>query len=180
MLKIWNVSLVLATGILAVLGTFLVRSGILDSIHAFGASTLGVPFVILIGLLVASSIGLVVWRREALRSENKLDSPLSRETVFLANNLVLVAMAFVVFWGTFWPLIAELFTGTRRALGPPWFDRYTVPLAIVLVLLSGIGPVIAWRRATAANARRNFVVPGLVAFGVCALLAVSGAADKPL
>lgn len=180
MLKIWNVSLVLATGILAVLGTFLVRSGILDSIHAFGASTLGVPFVILIGLLVASSIGLVVWRREALRSENKLDSPLSREAIFLANNLVLVAMAFVVFWGTFWPLIAEAFTGTRRALGPPWFDRYTVPLAIVLVLLSGIGPVIAWRRATAANARRNFVVPGLVALGAGALLAVSGAADKPL
>jgi cytochrome c-type biogenesis protein CcmF len=180
MLKIWNVSLVLATGILAVLGTFLVRSGILDSIHAFGASTLGVPFVILIGLLVASSIGLVVWRREALRSENKLDSPLSREAIFLANNLVLVAMAFVVFWGTFWPLIAEAFTGTRRALGPPWFDRYTVPLAIVLVLLSGIGPVIAWRRATAANARRNFVVPGLLALGVGALLAGFGAADKPL
>ncbi|MDX6706703.1 MAG: cytochrome c-type biosis protein CcmF, partial [Solirubrobacteraceae bacterium] len=180
MLKIWNVSLVLATGILAVLGTFLVRSGILDSIHAFGASTLGVPFVILIGLLVASSIGLVVWRREALRSENKLDSPLSREAIFLANNLVLVAMAFIVFWGTFWPLIAEAITGTRRALGPPWFDRYTVPLAIVLVLLSGIGPVIAWRRATPSNARRNFVVPGLVALCAGALLAAFGAADKPL
>jgi cytochrome c-type biogenesis protein CcmF len=180
MLKIWNVSLVLATGILAVMGTFLVRSGILDSIHAFGASTLGVPFVILIGLLVASSVGLVVWRREALRSENRLDSPLSREAIFLANNLVLVAMAFVVFWGTFWPLIAEAITGTRRALGPPWFDRYTVPLAIVLVLLSGIGPVIAWRRATASNARRNFLLPGLIALGVGALLAVLGAADKPL
>jgi cytochrome c-type biogenesis protein CcmF len=180
MLKIWNVSLVLATGILAVLGTFLVRSGILDSIHAFGASTLGVPFVILIGLLVASSIGLVVWRREALRSENKLDSPLSREAIFLANNLVLVAMAFIVFWGTFWPLIAEAITGTRRALGPPWFDRYTVPLAIVLVLLSGIGPVIAWRRATPSNARRNFLLPGLVALGAGALLAAFGAADKPL
>ncbi|HEX8159802.1 MAG TPA: cytochrome c biogenesis protein CcsA, partial [Solirubrobacteraceae bacterium] len=179
MLKIWNVSLVLATGILAVMGTFLVRSGILDSIHAFGASTLGVPFVILIGLLVASSIGLVVWRREALRSDNKLDSPLSREAIFLANNLVLVAMAFIVFWGTFWPLIAEAITGTRRALGPPWFDRYTVPLAIVLVLLSGIGPVIAWRRATPANARRNFLLPGLVALGVGALLALLGAADKP-
>jgi cytochrome c-type biogenesis protein CcmF len=123
---------------------------------------------------------LVVWRREALRSENKLDSPLSREAVFLANNLVLVAMAFVVFWGTFWPLIAEAITGTRRALGPPWFDRYTVPLAIVLVLLSGIGPVIAWRRATPSNARRNFLVPGLVALGVGVALAVLGAADKPL
>ena len=147
MLKIWNMSLVLATGILSILGTFLVRSGILDSIHAFGASTLGVPFVIFIAILIAGSIGLVIWRREALRSENRLDSLLSREAVFLGNNLVLVAMAFVVFWGTFWPLIAEALTGTRRAFGPPWFDRYTVPLALVLVLLSGIGPVIAWRKA---------------------------------
>jgi cytochrome c-type biogenesis protein CcmF len=180
MLKIWNVSLVLATGILAILGTFLVRSGILDSIHAFGASTLGVPFVILIGLMVAGSIGLVVWRREALRSENRLDSMLSREAIFLANNLVLVAMAFVVFWGTFWPLIAELLTGTRRSLGPPWFDRYTVPLAIVLVLLSGIGPIIAWRRATAANARRNFLVPSLLALATGAVLAAFGVASRPL
>ncbi|MEA2221542.1 MAG: cytochrome c-type biosis protein CcmF [Solirubrobacteraceae bacterium] len=180
MLKIWNVSLVLATGILSILGTFLVRSGILDSIHAFGASTLGVPFVTLIAVMIAGSVGLVVWRREALRSENRLDSLLSREAVFLGNNLVLVAMAFVVFWGTFWPLIAEALTGTRRALGPPWFDRYTVPLALALVLLSGIGPVIAWRKATAANARRNFVVPGAVALAVGAVLAALGVASRPL
>jgi len=179
MLKIWNVSLVLATGTLAILGTFLVRSGILDSIHAFGASTLGVPFVILIGVLIASSIGLVVYRRAELRSENRLDSLLSREAIFLLNNLVLVAMAFVVFWGTFWPLIAEALTGTRRALGPPWFDRYTVPLAIVLVLLSGIGPVIAWRRATPANARRNFLLPGIGALAIGVLLAILGAAQRP-
>jgi cytochrome c-type biogenesis protein CcmF len=180
MLKIWNVSLVLATGILAILGTFLVRSGILDSIHAFGASTLGVPFVILIGLLIASSIGLVVLRRTELRSENRLDSLLSREAIFLLNNLVLVAMAFVVFWGTFWPLIAEALTGTRRALGPPWFDKYTVPLAIVLVLLSGIGPVIAWRKATAANARRNFLLPTVAALALGVVLAAMGAASRPL
>ena len=181
MLKIWNVSLVLATGVLAIMGTFLVRSGILDSIHAFGASTLGVPFVILIGTMIAGSIGLVVWRRQALRSENRLDSMLSREAVFLGNNLVLVAMAFVVFWGTFWPLIAEALTGTRRSLGPPWFDRYTVPLALVLVLLSGIGPVIAWRRATAANARRNFVFPITVGLLTGAVLsAFFGVASRPL
>ena len=179
MLKIWNVSLVLATGTLAILGTFLVRSGILDSIHAFGASTLGVPFVILIGLMIAGSIGLVVWRREALRSENRLDSLLSREAIFLLNNLVLVAMAFVVFWGTFWPLIAEALTGTRRALGPPWFDQYTVPLAIMLVLLSGIGPVIAWRKATASNARRNFLLPALAALLLGVVLAALGAASRP-
>ena len=123
MLKVWNASLVLATGILAVLGTFLVRSGILDSIHAFGASTLGMPFVTLIGLMIAGSIYLVASRRDALRSEHRLDSLLSREAVFLGNNLVLVGLAFVVFWGTFFPLISEAVTGKKAAVGPPWFDR---------------------------------------------------------
>ena len=89
-------------------------------------------------------------------------------------------MAFVVFWGTFWPLIAEALTGTRRALGPPWFDRYTVPLALVLVLLSGIGPVIAWRKATAANARRNFLLPTAVALGTGVVLVALGAGSRPL
>ena len=175
MLKVWNVSLILATGTLAILGTFLVRSGILDSIHAFGASTLGVPFVSLIGVMIAGSVALIVTRRASLRSEHRLDSLLSREAVFLGNNLVLVGLAFVVFWGTFFPLISEAVTGEKAAVGPPWFDRYTVPLALVLVLLSGIGPVIAWRRATLANARRNFMWPvvaaavtlvTLIAFGV--------------
>ncbi|MEA2322617.1 MAG: cytochrome c-type biosis protein CcmF [Solirubrobacteraceae bacterium] len=172
MLKVWNVSLVLATGTLAILGTFLVRSGILDSIHAFGASTLGLPFVTLIGAMIAASIALVVTRRDVLRSEHRLDSVWSREAAFLGNNLVLVGLCFVVFWGTFFPLISEAVTGTKAAVGPPWFDRYTVPLALLLVLLSGIGPVIAWRRATLANLRRNFMLP-LAAAGIAvvALLA---------
>ena len=159
MLKIWNVSLILATGMLAILGTFLVRSGILDSIHAFGASTLGRALRVADRVMIAGSVELVVSRRAALRSEHRLDSLLSREAIFLVNNLVLVGLAFVVFWGTFFPLISEAVTGTKAAVGPPWFDRYTVPLALVLVLLSGIGPVIAWRRATLANARRNFLWP---------------------
>jgi cytochrome c-type biogenesis protein CcmF len=181
MLKVWNVSLVLTTGTLAILGTFLVRSGILDSIHAFGASTVGIPFLFLIGILVAGSVGLVVSRRSMLRSDSHLDSLLSREAIFLLNNIVLVGLAFVVFWGTFFPLISEALTGTKAAVGPPWFDRYTVPLALILVLLSGMGPVIAWRRATPANARRNFVVPLAVgAVALLALLAVGGIARKPL
>jgi cytochrome c-type biogenesis protein CcmF len=174
MLKVWNVSLVLTTGTLAVLGTFLVRSGILDSIHAFGASTLGVPFVSLIGLMIAGGLYLVVTRRDILRSEHRLDSLLSREAAFLANNLVLVGLAFVVFWGTFFPLISEAVTGTKQAVGPPWFDRYTVPLALILVLLSGIGPVIAWRRATLANARRAFLRPTVAAAVALVLLLVLG------
>ncbi|MEA2290250.1 MAG: cytochrome c-type biosis protein CcmF [Solirubrobacteraceae bacterium] len=180
MLRVWNVSLVLATGTLAILGTFLVRSGILDSIHAFGASTLGLPFVTLIGVMIAGSIALVVTRRDILRSEHRLDSLLSREAAFLGNNLVLVGLCFVVFWGTFFPLISEAVTGTKAAVGPPWFDRYTVPLALVLVLLSGIGPVIAWRRATAANLRRAFLWPGAaVAVTLVVLLAAGVTGSVP-
>ncbi|HYF25218.1 MAG TPA: heme lyase CcmF/NrfE family subunit [Baekduia sp.] len=180
MLKIWNASLALACGVLAILGTFLVRSGILDSIHAFGASTLGVPFLVLIGLMIAGSVWLVVSRVDTLRSDARLDSLWSRESVFLANNLVLVGLCFVVFWGTFFPLIAEAATGTKQALGPPWFDRYTVPLTLLLVLLSGVGPVIAWRRGTLANARRSFVVPALTALVVIGVAVALGAAERPL
>jgi cytochrome c-type biogenesis protein CcmF len=183
MLKVWNVSLVLATGTLAIMGTFLVRSGVLNSIHAFGGATLGVPFVVLIAVLIASSIYLVVSRREMLRSEHRLDSLVSRESAFLANNVVLVALCFVIFWGTYFPLISEALTGHEASVGPPWFDRYTVPLALILVLLSGIGPVIAWRRATLANARRNFVAPALVALAtLLVLFLIKGPptlADKP-
>jgi cytochrome c-type biogenesis protein CcmF len=180
MLKIWNVSLVLATGTLAIMGTFLVRSGVLNSIHAFGGATLGVPFVCLIAVLIAGSIYLVVSRREMLRSENRLDSLLSRESIFLANNVVLVGLCFVIFWGTYFPLISAALTGQESSVGPPWFDRYTVPLALVLVLLSGIGPVIAWRRATLANARRNFLVPVGSALLVLAVLLPAGLGRKPL
>jgi cytochrome c-type biogenesis protein CcmF len=180
MLKTWNASLILATGTLAILGTFLVRSGILDSIHAFGASTLGVPFVILIGVMIAGSVFLVVSRRDVLRSEHKLDSLLSREAMFLGNNLVLVGMAFVVFWGTFFPLISEALTGEKQSLGPPWYDKYVVPLALALVLLSGIGPVIAWRRATPKNARRNFLWPVATAVVTVVVLLPFGVAGRPL
>ena len=180
MLKVWNASLVLAAGVLAILGTFLVRSGILDSIHAFGASTLGVPFVLLLAAMIALAIGLVLWRREQLRSEARLDSLLSREAVFLFQNLVLVAMVFVVFWITFFPLISEAVTGTKVSVGPPAFRPFIVPLALVLVALAGIGPLIAWRRVTVANLRRNFIVPVLAGLTTCVvLLAVGGVGARP-
>jgi len=177
MLRVWNVSLVLATGILAIMGTFLVRSGILESIHAFGASTLGVPFLVLLGVLMISSAALVLTRRRELRSEARLDSVFSREAAFLLNNLALVGLCFVIMWGTFFPLISEIVTGRQASVGAPWFDRYTVPLAIALVFLSGIGPVIAWRRATLGNLRRNFVVP--TAAAGAALLAGLTLAGEP-
>jgi cytochrome c-type biogenesis protein CcmF len=179
MLKVWNVSLILAAGTLAILGTFLVRSGILDSIHAFGASTLGVPFVLLLAVMIASSIGLVLWRREHLRTEARLDSLLSREAVFLLQNLVLVAMVFVIFWITFFPLISQAITGTKVSVGPPAFRPFIVPLALVLVALAGIGPIIAWRRVSATNLQRNFTVPVAVALATTVVLLVAGAAGKP-
>jgi cytochrome c-type biogenesis protein CcmF len=170
MLRTWNVSLVLGTGILAVLGTFLVRSGVLNSIHAFGASTLGLPFLILLAVMIAGSLYLVATRQESLKSEHRLDSLLSREAIFLLNNFVLVALCFVVFWGTFFPLIAEAVTGRQRNIGPPVYERFIVPLALILVLLAAVGPVIAWRRATGANLRRNLGKPAL--FGVVVLVAL--------
>src|SRR6195256_1747821 len=183
MLKVWNMWLVFATFWLAVLGTFLVRSGVLDSIHAFVGEGNGIAWMFtgLIAVMVAGSIALVYSRRGSLRSDHRLDSLWSREAVFLLNNLVLVALCFVVFWGTFFPLISEAITGTKASVGPPWFSRYTVPLAIVLVLLAGIGPVIAWRGAAAANPRRNFAAPvgaGLLTLAV--LLVATNASRKPL
>ncbi len=179
MLKIWNVCLVCATFALALLGTFLVRSGILDSIHAFGDSTIGVQFLVFIGLVVAVSAGLIISRLPYLRSEAKLDSLLSRESFFLLNNLVLVGLCLVIFWGTFFPLISEALTGSKASVGPPWFDRLTTPLALVLVLLSGIGPVLAWRKVTLSSLRRVLVLPVVVAaVALVALVTLTSAADS--
>ncbi|HEY5188956.1 MAG TPA: cytochrome c-type biogenesis CcmF C-terminal domain-containing protein [Solirubrobacteraceae bacterium] len=170
MLKVWNASLVLASGTLAIIGTFLVRSGILSSIHAFVSDpTLNFSFVALIGVMVIGSVVLVMWRRESLRTEARLDSLISREAVFLFQNLVLVALTAVVFWITFFPLISEAITGTQVSVGAPAFRPFVVPLALMVVLLSGIGPIIAWRRVTVAKLRRSFVFPvaaTLVAFVV--------------
>jgi cytochrome c-type biogenesis protein CcmF len=181
MMKLWNASLVLATGVLAILGTFLVRSGILESIHAFGGSTLGKPFLALIAVMMIGSVALVVSRRAVLHPEARLETLLSRESMFVLNNVVLVGLCFVIFWGTFFPLISEAATGQKASVGPPWFDRYTVPLAIVLVMLSGLGPVIAWRRATGTNARRTVRGPLAAAAATAVVLALlSGVAKRPL
>jgi cytochrome c-type biogenesis protein CcmF len=139
-----------------------------------------VPFVALIAAMVLGSIGLVIWRRDALRSEARLDSLLSREAAFLAQNLVLVSMMFVIFWVTFFPLISEAITGTRVSVGPPAFRPFIVPLALVLVALAGIGPIISWRRVTVANLRRNFTLPVLAGLGtLIGLLVLSDAANRP-
>ncbi len=167
MLKVWNVSLIVASFSFALLGTFLVRSGVLESIHAFGDSTVGPYFLALIGVVLVGSTWLIISRLDLLRSERRIDSLASREAVFLINNLLLVALCAIVFWGTFFPLISEFLTGTRSTVAAPWFDRYTTPVAVLLVLFTGIGPMLSWRRISWQGAKRVFTVPliaGAVAF----------------
>jgi cytochrome c-type biogenesis protein CcmF len=163
MLKVWNATLIVGTFSMALLGTFLVRSGVLQSIHAFGDNTVG-PYILgLIAVVLIGSTALIVSRLDDLRSPKRIDSLASRESVFLVNNLLLVGMTAVIFWGTFFPLISELFTGEKASLAAPWFDRYTTPLAILLVLFTGIGPLLAWRRVSWESAKRIFRVPLAVA-----------------
>ncbi len=180
MLKVWNACLVVGTFTMALLGTFLVRSGVLQSIHAFGDSTVG-PYILgLIGVVTIGSAVLIVSRLDDLRSPKRIDSLVSREAVFLVNNLLLVGLTVVIFWGTFFPLISELFTGDKASLAAPWFDRYTTPLAIGLVLFTGIGPLLAWRRVSWASAKRVFRVPlAVAALTLCGLLLFSDAAKSP-
>jgi cytochrome c-type biogenesis protein CcmF len=180
MLKVWNACLIVATFSLALLGTFLVRSGVLQSIHAFGDSTVG-PYILgLIAVVLIGSTALIVSRLDDLRSQKRIDSLASRESVFLVNNFLLVALCVAIFWGTFFPLISELFTGDKASLAAPWFDRYTTPLAIVLVLFTGIGPLLAWRRISWDAAKRVFFVPAIVGTVVGLGLALfTDAAGKP-
>ena len=180
MLKVWNACLIVATFSLALLGTFLVRSGVLQSIHAFGDSTVG-PYILgLIAVVAIGSAALIVSRLDDLRSERRIDSLISREAVFLINNLLLIALVVTIFWGTFFPLISELFTGEKSSLAAPWFDRYTTPLAIVLVLFTGVGPLLAWRRVSWASAKRVFLWPLVVGAltGLVLILATS-AGSRP-
>src|SRR3954465_13280301 len=179
MLKVWNVSLIAGTFVLSLLGTFLVRSGVLSSIHAFGASTLGTPFLIFIGICAVGSVALIVSRAGELKSNAKLDSLMSREEFFLLNNLVLVALCVVIAWGTYFPLISEALTGTKEHVGPPFFNRITTPLALLLVLLAGIGPMLAWRRGTVAGAMRLFGLPvGAAPAALGAMLLFTPAAES--
>src|ERR1700759_873155 len=170
MLKVWNATLIVATFSMCLLGTFLVRSGVLQSIHAFGNDTVGPYLLCVIGIVVIGSTVLLVSRLDDLRSPKRIDSLISRESVFLINNLLLVGMTLVIAWGTFFPLISELFTGQKSSLAAPWVDKYTTPLAILLLLFTGIGPLLAWRRVTWASARRVFRIPAAFAALVLVVL----------
>ncbi|MDX1661620.1 MAG: heme lyase CcmF/NrfE family subunit, partial [Gemmatimonadota bacterium] len=173
MLKLWNMALVTATFALTILGTFVTRSGIIESVHAFASTNIGWVFLSFLVLIVGIAVGLTWWRSDLLQSENQLESFASRESAFLFNNLLLVGIAFAIWWGTFFPFISESLTGQRISVGPPFFNQVNGPLSIGLLLLLGIGPIIAWRRASLHNIQRNFVVPVavLIVAGIAAVVA---------
>ena len=166
MLRIWNMVLVIATFALCIFGTFLTRSGIVSSVHAFSISNLGPLFAGFLALVIGGSAALVAWRLPLLRSRNRLESVLSRESSFLFNNLVLVVACFAVLWGTMFPVLSEAVNGVKITVGPPFFNRVNVPIFLVLLALTGIGPLIAWRRASWPSLRRAFFWPGLAAVAV--------------
>jgi len=171
-LRVWNVFLIIATFALALTGTLLVRSGILQSVHAFGASTLGLPFTIFVAVVLIGSAALVVSRLDALRSPPRDTALLSRETFFLLNNVALVGLCFVVLWGTFFPLVSEAVTGTRASVGPPWFAETTTPIGFVLVFLAAVGPLVVWRRTPPRALLRALRFPAAAAL-VTVLAAVA-------
>lgn len=159
MLKVWNLVLVILTFALTIFGTFITRSGVISSVHSFTQSGLGPYFLTFLILVFTVSFGLLFYRLPELKSENELDSLLSREAAFLFNNLVLVGLAFATFWGTVFPILSEWVRGVKITVGPPFFNKVNGPLGVLLLFLTGVGPVIAWRRASLKSLRRNFLLP---------------------
>jgi len=177
MLKVWNLSLIIVAFALTIFGTFLTRSGVLSSVHAFSSGPVGGLFLGFLGLVLLGSFALVALRADRLRSLPELDSMVSRESAFLLNNVVLAAVTFTVFFGTIFPLVAEAITGVKLSVGGPYFSRVTVPLFLVLLLLMGVGPLIAWRKASWDNLKRNFLWPAAGSVLVAVMLAVLGARE---
>ncbi len=148
LLKHWNMILIILTYALVIFGTFLTRSGVLSSVHAFAQSAIGPVFFVFIGITFITSIALVIWRWPELRGETEMKSMLSREALFLFNNLMFISILVVCFWGVIFPLISELFTGQKVTVGPPFYERATAPLFSTLLFLMGIAPLSAWGRST--------------------------------
>ena len=175
MLKVWNMSLVVLTFLLTIFATFLNRSGLIESVHSFAQElTIAYIFLTFMGSILAGSVVLILYRLPSLQSENRIESFLSRESAFLFNNLILVGAAFAVLWGTVFPLVAEGVTGQKISVGPPFFEKVNFPIGLALLALAGIGPVIAWRRATRRNLQKNFFTPVIVALAVVAGLWSTG------
>src|SRR5438874_1652948 len=159
MLKAWNLLLIMVAFFLSIFGTFVVRSGILASVHAFALSAIGPYFLTFLTLVIVGSLGLLFWRLPKLRAENQLDAFLSREASFLINNLLFLGITFAIFWGTIYPLVAEALADQKVSVGPPYFKEVAGPLLGALLLLMGIGPLMPWRRAARDNLLHSFLAP---------------------
>jgi len=179
MLKMWTLTLIISTFLLTLLGTFLTRSGVLASVHAFSEGVIGPFFLVFLGLVLLASLGLLAWRGEAFRSTGRLDSAVSRETAFLINNLLFVAFAFIVLLGTMFPLIAEAVRGVKVSVGAPYFNQMSIPVGLLLIFLVGVGPALPWRKGTPDALGRKLRWP-TVAAAVAGILLFAFGIRAPL
>jgi len=163
MLKVWNMALIIGTFALTMFGTLLTRSSIVNSVHNFGAQTVGPYLLGMVILTIAGGIYLIVTRLPELKSEHSLESYFSREAVFLYNNLLLIGLAFIVVWGTLYPVMSELIQGERITVGRGFFDQVAAPIGVALLLFTGLGPLVPWRRASWAQIRTRFLWPTVAA-----------------
>jgi cytochrome c-type biogenesis protein CcmF len=170
MLKVWNMVLIILTYIMCIFGTFLTRSGVVSSVHAFAQSSIGGYFLAFIMIVLSGSLYLLTERLPDLKSENQMESIVSRESSFMFNNLILLASCFAIFWGTMFPVISEAVTGDKVTVGPPFFNRVNVPIAVFLLFLTGVGPLLAWRKASTNSLKRNFLWPAGIALAAGGIL----------
>lgn len=177
MLKVWNLALIIITFNLSIFGTFIVRSGVLSSVHSFAESPLGPYFFSFLALALVFSLGWLFYRMPELRGEHEFESALSREAAFLLNNLILVGIVFATFWGSIFPLVTEALQGVKLTVGPPYFQKVNGPLFLVLVALMGIGPLLPWRKASPRTLKRNFGIPLAIAAALTVLLVAAGIRD---
>ena len=175
MLRVWNISLLCATFALTILGTFITRSGVLESVHAFTTSGIGVALISFFALIVLTTVVLIGWRGDRLRSPGRIDSPLSREGAFLANNVLFAAFAFVILLGTLFPLIVEAINNDRVSVGVPYFNRMTMPIGMTLLFLMAIAPVLPWRKASGELLRHRLIWPAWIGIGAMVLAVCVGA-----
>ncbi len=174
MMKVWNMVLVSITFWLPIFGTTLTRTGMAQSVHAFGESPLGPYFYTFLAIGIAATLWLILSRLDYLKSEAQLDSVLSRESSFMFNNLVLLAACFAILWGTMFPIISEAITKQKISVDIPFFNRVNVPIALFLMLLTGVGPLIAWRRSSLESLKRAFLWPAVAGVAVAVALAALG------
>jgi cytochrome c-type biogenesis protein CcmF len=174
MLKVWNVWLIFGTFMLSIFGTFLTRSGVISSVHAFAQSNIGTWFLIFLALVLATCTTAFVANRSYLKSEHKLEALVSRESSFLFNNLLLLVACFAVLWGTLFPILSEWVQGTKVTVGPPFFNRVFIPIVLLLLLLTAVGPLLAWRKTSLESLRRNFLVPTILAVLTAVALIAGG------